>query len=95
MAMEVSGGLLSTVGRSGRVTPRPTGESEARSTISWRAQARGLRTLDELKVAVLRQRRTWWHGRTFHCPLCDVDFVNATPAAEHVVQLQHPVLRMD
>ncbi len=63
--------------------------------ISWRAHARGLHSLDGLKAAVLGQRRTWWQGRTFHCPLCDMDFVDATPAAEHVVQLQHPVLRMD
>jgi hypothetical protein len=51
--------------------------------------------LDELKAAVLRQRSTWWQGRTFHCPLCDLEFVEPAGAAEHVVTQQHPVLRMD
>ena len=63
--------------------------------ISWRARARGLHSVDELKVAVLRQRSTWWQGRTFHCALCDLDFLEAAGAAEHVVAQQHPVLRMD
>lgn len=63
--------------------------------ISWRAHARGLHSLDDLKAAVLRQRSTWWQGHIFHCPLCDLDFMDATGAAEHVVLHQHPVLRMD
>jgi hypothetical protein len=44
---------------------------------------------------VLRQRSRWWQGRTYHCALCDLDFLDATRAAEHVVAQQHPVLRMD
>ena len=63
--------------------------------ISWRARARGLHSVDQLKATVLRQRSTWWQGRTFHCALCDLDFLDATGAAEHVVVQQHPVLRMD
>ncbi|MGH2350380.1 MAG: hypothetical protein ACRDJN_02045 [Chloroflexota bacterium] len=63
--------------------------------MSSRARARGLYTLDDLKLAVLRQRRTWWLGRAYHCPLCDLDFVDPQRAAEHVVLEQHPVLRMD
>jgi hypothetical protein len=67
----------------------------AQPFISWRAHAMGLHSLEDLKLTVLRQRSTWWHGRTFHCPLCDLDFVDASGAAEHVVLQQHPVLRMD
>jgi hypothetical protein len=78
-----------------RMMLRPVEAAESEPIISWRAHARGLHSLEELKAAVLRQRSTWWQGRTFHCPLCDVDFTAATPAAEHVVQQQHPVLRMD
>ena len=63
--------------------------------ISARARALGLRTLDDLKIEVLRQRTTWWAGSAYHCPLCDVDFVSPQRAAEHVVLEQHPVLRMD
>ena len=63
--------------------------------ISWRAHARGMHSVDELKAAVLRQRSTWWQGRVFHCALCDVDFLDPGTAAEHVVAQQHPVLRMD
>jgi hypothetical protein len=63
--------------------------------ISARAHARGLHTLDDLKLAVLRQRPTWWLGNAFHCPLCDIDFLSSRRAAEHVVLDQHPVLRMD
>lgn len=65
------------------------------NAISARAQALGLRTLDDLKIEVLRQRPTWWAGSAYHCPLCDVDFVSPQRAAEHVVLEQHPVLRMD
>ena len=62
--------------------------------ISARAQALGLRSLDDLKIEVLRQRTTWWAGSAYHCPLCDVDFISPQRAAEHVVMDQHPVLRM-
>jgi hypothetical protein len=63
--------------------------------ISARAHARGFHTLDALKLEVLRQRQTWWQGHSFHCPLCDLDFMSSQRAAEHVVLEQHPVLRMD
>lgn len=63
--------------------------------ISERARGRGYRSLDDLKMAVLAQRAVWWQGKAFHCPLCNVDFVSSQRAAEHVVQQQHPVLRMD
>jgi hypothetical protein len=63
--------------------------------VSERARARGLHTVEALKRQVLLQRATWWQGRTYHCPLCDVDFGEAQLAAEHVVREQHPVLRMD
>jgi hypothetical protein len=65
------------------------------STVSQKARARGLHTMHELKLAVLRQRTTWWSGGSFHCPLCDLDFVEPRRAAEHIVVEQHPVLRMD
>ncbi len=71
------------------------GESTGDEAISPRAQALGLRTLDDLKLEVLRQRTTWWAGSAYHCPLCDVDFISPQRAAEHVVLEQHPVLRMD
>jgi hypothetical protein len=63
--------------------------------ISERSLARGLGSLDALKLAVLQQRRTWWQGRSYHCGLCDLDFLDPQIAAEHVVTAQHPVLRMD
>jgi hypothetical protein len=63
--------------------------------ISARARARGLETVEDLKLAVLKQRATWWQGHSYHCPLCDVDFSDARRAAEHVVLEQHPVLCMD
>ena len=63
--------------------------------VSRRAHALGFQTIAELKAAVLRQRATWWQGRAFHCAVCDLDFVAAGRAAEHVVADQHPVLRMD
>ena len=63
--------------------------------ISWRAHVRGYHSLEELKAGVLKQRSVWWQGKSFHCALCDLDIVDATRAAEHVVMLQHPVLRMD
>jgi len=69
--------------------------TEHLSTISPRAQSLGLHTLDDLKLAVLRQRPTWWLGSSYHCPLCDLDFANSQRAAEHVILEQHPVLRMD
>jgi len=68
---------------------------EPRVTVSARAQALGLFSLDDLKLEVLRQRPIWWAGSAFHCPLCNVDFLTAQRAAEHVVLEQHPVLRMD
>jgi hypothetical protein len=77
---------------SARVDPREDGSE---LFISARARARGLHSLDDLKLEVLRQRPTWWAGATYHCPLCDVDFGTAQRAAEHVVLDQHPVLRMD
>lgn len=70
-------------------------ERASEEFISARARARGLYSLDDLKLAVLRQRPSWWSGTSFHCPLCDLDFVSAQRAAEHVVLEQHPVLRMD
>ena len=63
--------------------------------VSRRAQARGLHTLDDLKLEVLKQRPGWWLGNAYHCPLCDVDFIDPHRAAQHVVSEQHPVLRMD
>lgn len=63
--------------------------------LSERARAQGLETLDDLKVAVLRQQPTWWQGRSFHCPSCGIDFDAPGSAAEHTVRHQHPVLRMD
>ena len=69
--------------------------SGAEPVISARARARGLSTLEDLKLAVLKQRPTWWQGNVYHCPLCDVDFLDSRRAAEHVVLEQHPVLRMD
>lgn len=63
--------------------------------ISARAQAQGLHSVEDLKLAVLKQRRTWWQGSSYHCPLCDLDFIDSRLAAEHVVLAQHPVLRMD
>jgi hypothetical protein len=63
--------------------------------VSERARERGLHTVEALKRAVLHQRATWWQGNDYHCPLCDLDFGAAHPAAEHVVREQHPVLRMD
>ncbi len=63
--------------------------------LSAQAQALGFSTLDALKREVLRQRATWWQGERFHCPLCDEDYADAAPAADHVVRLQHPVLRVD
>ncbi len=63
--------------------------------LSVRAHLLGLHSVDDLKLEVLRQRAGWWQGRTFHCGLCDLDFLDAAGAAEHVVGVQHPVLRMD
>lgn len=63
--------------------------------ISRRAQKRGFHSLDALKLAVLQQRSIWWQGKSYHCGLCNLDFVEAQSAAEHVVGEQHPVLRMD
>ncbi len=77
-------------GIDGNVTPQ-----RRESAVSRRAHALGFHTIDDLKAAVLRQRGTWWQGRAFHCALCDLDFVAAGRAAEHVVTEQHPVLRMD
>jgi hypothetical protein len=70
-------------------------EVETDLAISAKARALGLRSLDDLKLAVLRQRPTWWAGSAYHCPLCDADFTTPQRAAEHVVLEQHPVLRMD
>lgn len=63
--------------------------------ISWKAHRRGLHSVEALKVAVLRQQQTWWRGKSFHCPLCNMDFSDPGIAAEHIVMEQHPVLRMD
>ena len=71
------------------------GRGAAAPRISRRAQARGLHTLDDLKLEVLKQRPAWWLGNAYHCPLCEVDFIDPQRAAEHVVLEQHPVLRMD
>jgi hypothetical protein len=70
-------------------------ELDADQVISRKARSLGLQSLDDLKLAVLRQRPTWWAGGAYHCPLCDTDFTTAQRAAEHVVLEQHPVLRMD
>ena len=51
--------------------------------------------MDDLKLEVLKQRPAWWLGNAYHCPLCEVDFIDPQRAAEHVVLEQHPVLRMD
>jgi hypothetical protein len=67
----------------------------AQPSVSARARARGYHTVEDLKLAVLAQRRTWWMGSAYHCPLCDLDFIDSRLAAEHVVLEQHPVLRMD
>ncbi len=63
--------------------------------ISARARSKGYQSIEDLKLAVLKQRPTWWSGNSYHCPLCDIDFIDARRAAEHVVLEQHPVLRMD
>ncbi|MBI3970969.1 MAG: hypothetical protein HY332_06740 [Chloroflexi bacterium] len=63
--------------------------------LSARARELGFETLDDLKLAVLKQRPTWWLGNAYHCPVCDLDFIDSRRAAEHVVLEQHPVLRMD
>ena len=63
--------------------------------ISARARALGLDTLDDLKLAVLKQRPVWCQGHAYHCPLCDLDFVDTRRAVEHAIVEQHPVLRMD
>ena len=73
----------------------PGGRYASGTGISARARRLGLHSLSALKLAVLRQRRTWWAGKSYHCALCDVDFVDSRRAAEHVVLEQHPVLRMD
>lgn len=69
--------------------------AEGAGWLSLRAQRRGYQTVDDLKRAVLGQRAHWWSGSAFHCALCDLDFISASRAAEHVVMEQHPVLRMD
>lgn len=48
-----------------------------------------------LKREMLRQQPYWWHGRRFHCAQCDVIFTTPREAAQHVITLQHPVLRVD
>lgn len=67
----------------------------AAHALSDRARARGLATLDDVKAAVLRQQLAWWHGQSFHCAVCDLDFASSGSAAAHTVDMQHPVLRMD
>lgn len=61
--------------------------------LSTRAQAVGLRTAADAKVAFVRQASYWWHGTLYYCPLCDVEFHRAQNAAHHLVEHQHPVLR--
>ena len=63
--------------------------------ISARTRALGPDTLDDLKLAVLKQRPVWWQGHAYICPLCDLDFFDTRRAAEHVIVEQHPVLRMN
>jgi hypothetical protein len=71
------------------------GSDAGGGAVSDRARARGHRSVDDLKLAVLKQRTTWWQGNAYHCGLCDLDFIDSRLAAEHVVLLQHPVLRVD
>ena len=63
--------------------------------VSERARARGLHTVEALKRQVLQQRATWWQGQTYHCPLCDVDFLCGATRRRARGEEQHPVLRMD
>ena len=77
------------------IVPPLTPQRRPALRISAQARARGLHTLRDLKLAVLRQGPHWWQGHQYHCPLCDQNFGNAQCAAEHVVAEQHPVLRMD
>ena len=60
-----------------------------------RAQAMGLRTATDAKMAFIRQSPHWWHGTNYYCPLCDQDFQGTDPAARHLVTNQHPVLRWE
>ena len=60
-----------------------------------RAQAVGLRTARDAKVAFVRQAPHWWNGDLYYCPLCDQEFRGADTAARHVVAHQHPVLRWE
>lgn len=63
--------------------------------LSQRAGALGLTTVNDAKMAVLRQQPVWWYGSRYHCPVCEADFANPGSAAAHTIADQHPVLRMD
>ena len=63
--------------------------------LSMRAQAMGLRTATDAKVAFVRQAAHWWNGSRYYCPLCDQEFRAPASAARHLIAREHPVLRWE